>query len=275
MHNTQSGHLTLVIYRNNQPMLTKQIPAEWFPFVHQIYLNDNLDTSFVKVINQEGQEFILVNDPIEPIIDSQDLNQLSQRIYTAIKLSKDNELASKKLKETLEKQMQQAARLAELEIQQAIEAAAQGEELRKIEFIENQKRSQSEADKAFQEMINQQRQAEANAIRLKAEHDTMIETLHSTLLAKLKDNPLSVVEVLESEIIQFEPVQLAVAEAIDASDEACEVVIKSPEHLWTNNFIIMRSIILKVTYNKRLAQMIGNVFPPDHLLINMLNKVGR
>jgi hypothetical protein len=275
MYNTQSGNLTLIVHRNNQPVLTKQIPVEWFPFIHQIYLNDTADTSFVKVINQLGQEFILQSDPSEPVIDSQNVDQFSQRIYTSLTASKENEkqAASDKLK--LEQLMQQSARNAQLEIEQAIREAKLGEELRTTELIENQKKYQSESDTAFQIMIDQRRQAEANSVRLKMEYDKRIELLKSTLLKKLEDNPLSVVEVLESEIIQFETVQIAVAETITSSDEACEMVIKSPEHLWSNNFIIMRSIILKVTYNKKLAQMIGNVFPPDHLLINMLNKVGR
>jgi hypothetical protein len=124
-------------------------------------------------------------------------------------------------------------------------------------------------------MVQARLQAEQEVIRLQAEHDKNIELLTNTLLPALEQNPLSVVEVLESEIMHLEIAQLAVATAIKNSDAACELVIKSPENLWSTNFIIMEAIIVKVTYNGNLAQMIRNVFPSDHLLITMLDKVGK
>jgi hypothetical protein len=75
--------------------------------------------------------------------------------------------------------------------------------------------------------------------------------------------------------MHLEIAQLAVATAIKNNDAACELVIKSPENLWSTNFVIMEAIIVKVTYNNNLAQMIRNVFPSDHLLITMLDRVGK
>lgn len=268
-------NLTLSVYRSNQLVLTKQIPAEWFPFVHQTYLNDPLESSFVKVVNQSGVEYTLTNDPTDPIIDSQNPAQLSQRIYTALSKSKEDIIRAKQEALELEARMKEQALIAEKNIELAIEESKKGLELLSAELIENQKKYQSEADAKFQEMIEQQRQAELNAIKLKQEYDTRIDQLSAELLPALRDNPETVLDVLQSDLMEFESTHIAVAEAIDASDEACKLVIMSPEHLWTRNFIIMRSIILKVTYNKTLAQLIGNVFPPDHLLISMLNKVGR
>ena len=124
-------------------------------------------------------------------------------------------------------------------------------------------------------MVQQRLHAEQEAIRLKTEYDEKVEILIDTLLPKLKQDPLSVLEVLQSEIIHLEVTQLAVADAVKNNDSACELVITSSKNLWINSFIIMEAVILKVTYNKNLAQLIRDVFPPDHLLIVMLNKVGR
>ena len=124
-------------------------------------------------------------------------------------------------------------------------------------------------------MVQNRLKAEQETIRLKTEYDEKIKVLTDTLLARLKQDPLSVLEVLQSEINHLELAHLAVAEAVKASDTACELVITAPKELWSNNFIIMEAVILKVTYNKTLAQLLENVFPADHLLMTMLNKVGR
>jgi hypothetical protein len=124
-------------------------------------------------------------------------------------------------------------------------------------------------------MVKKRQEEKAEVERLKAEHELRIKTLTETLLPNLKNDPTTVIDVLTSEIMQDSAVQTAVGEAIAASDDACKLVIDSPEHLWNNNFIIMKAIILKVTYNTELAQLIAKVFPPDHLLIKMLGKIRR
>jgi hypothetical protein len=140
---------------------------------------------------------------------------------------------------------------------------------------ENEKKSQAELEAIFQQMVENRRKEKEELARKQAEHEAKVLRLTDEFVTKLKNDPSTVVEALESEVINLELVQLAVADAITQSDLACELVIKSPEHLWSKSFIIMKAIILKVTYNKTLAGMIAQVFPPDHLLIVMLNKVGR
>jgi hypothetical protein len=124
-------------------------------------------------------------------------------------------------------------------------------------------------------MVQNRLRAEQERIKSIEEYNEKIKVLTDTLLPNLKQDPLSVLEVLQSEIIHLEDAQLAVADAVKNNDSACELVITSPKELWSNNFIIMEAVILKVTYNKRLAQLLESVFPSDHLLITMLNKVGR
>jgi hypothetical protein len=124
-------------------------------------------------------------------------------------------------------------------------------------------------------MVQNRLKAEQETIRLKTEYDEKIKVLTDELLPRLKQDPVSVLEVLQSEINHLELAHKAVAEAVKDSDAACELVITAPKELWSNNFIIMEAVILKVTYNKTLAQLLENVFPADHLLMTMLNKVGR
>jgi hypothetical protein len=275
MYNTPTGNLTLTVYRNNVSVLTKQIPAIWFQYVHQTYLNDTDETSCVKITNDQGQEFMLDIDPYDPTIDSQDSDQVSQRIYNLLQTSIANSTETAKQLVELQRILAENQRQAEAESARLIEETRQHEERRTRQEIENEKKSQAELESIFQAMVKKRQEEKAEVERLKAEYELRIKTLTETLLPNLKNDPTTVIDVLTSEIMQDDAVQIAVGEAITASDEACELVIKSPEHLWATNFIIMRSIILKVTYNKKLAQMISNVFPSDHLLISMLNKVGR
>jgi hypothetical protein len=162
----------------------------------------------------------------------------------------------------------------EITAQKLIEEQQYHDSIRLKEELEKNEQSQAELESKFNLMVQARLQAEQEAIRLQAEHDKKIELLTNTLLPALEQNPLSVVEVLESEIMHLEIVQLAVATAIKNSDSACELVINSPENLWSTNFIIMEAVIRKVTYNKNLAQLIRDVFPSDHLLIMMLKRVG-
>jgi hypothetical protein len=146
--------------------------------------------------------------------------------------------------------------------------------LREIEDLEKQAQAQAESESQFNLMVQARLQAEQEAARVQAEYDEKISSLTNSLLLTLKENPLSVLEVLESEINHLEITHVAIAEAIMSNDSVCELVIKSPNSLWSTNFIIMEAIIRKVTYNKNLAQLIRDVFPSDHLLIMMLNRVG-
>lgn len=267
--------LTLIVHRNNQSVLTKQIPAKWFPFVHQTYLNDLDNSSFIKVVDDQSNEYTLGIDPSEPVIDSQNSNQLSNRIYNLIQAEiKQEEETAKKLKE-LERILAEEKFKAEItKAKQEAETLRQNE-LRIKQDAENERKSQAELEAIFHQMVNNRQKAKAEAERLKTEYDLKIKTLTETLLPNLKNDPTTVLSVLESEIIKDEIVQIAVGEAITNSDEACRLVINSPQHLWNSNFIIMKAIILKVTYNTELAQLIKSVFPADHLLITMLGKVGR
>jgi hypothetical protein len=274
MLDTQFDNLTLTVYRNNRPLLTKEIPAIWFPFMHQVYLEDNSDSSYLKVINHHSKEYILNCDP-GVLIDSQDPTQISQRIYNLLQVAIAEGIETTKRLVELQRIEVEKQKQAEIRAEQLREETLRHEEQRISQEIENEKRSQAKTESLFQQMVSKQQKEKAEAERLKAEHELRIKTLTESLLSNLKNDPTTVLSVIESEIMQDESVQISVGEAITASDEACELVIKSPEHLWATNFIIMRSIILKVTYNKKLAQMISEVFPSDHLLITMLNKVGR
>jgi hypothetical protein len=209
--------------------------------------------------------------------------EISYNLASKEKL-KLQEMAQKAEFEELEK-IRQAERLAlektqeteQLEIanEQLRLAELENQRLREIEDLEKQAQAQAESEFQFNLMVQARLQAEQEAARLKAEYDEKISSLTNSLLPTLKENPLSVLEVLESEIMHLEIAQLAVATAIKNNDAACELVIKSPENLWSTNFVIMEAIIVKVTYNNNLAQMIRNVFPSDHLLITMLDRVGK
>lgn len=141
--------------------------------------------------------------------------------------------------------------------------------------LEKKTQAQAELESRFNSMVQNRLRAEQERMELIEEHNEKIKVLAETLLPTLKQDPLSVLAVLQSEINHLELAHLAVADAVKNSDSACELVITSPKELWSNNFIIMEAVILKVTYNKTLAQLLENVFPPDHLLMTMLNKVGR
>jgi hypothetical protein len=275
MYDTQTDQLTLTVYRNNQPVLTKQIIAAWFPFIHQIYLNDVSDDSYLEVINQQGETFILPSDPTTPFTDSQDNNQKSLRVYKIIQEEIEKEKENTKQLIELERMFEQQRFERELNRVRQVEEDRQHEERRIRQEEENEKKSQAELELLFHQMVSKRQREKAEAERLKVEQELRIKTLTETLLPNLKNDPTIVLSVLESEIIQYTPAQTAVAEAITVSDEACSLVINSPTHLWNSNFIIMEAIIIKVTYNNNLAQMIRTVFPPDHLLITMLDRVGR
>jgi len=208
--------------------------------------------------------------------------EISYNLASKEKL-KLQEMAQKAEFEELEK-IRQAERLAlektqeteQLEIanEQLRLAELENQRLREIEDLEKQAQAQAESEFQFNLMVQARLQAEQEAARLKAEYDEKISSLTNSLLPTLKENPLSVLEVLESEINHLEIAHVAIAEAIMSDDSVCELVIKSPNSLWSTNFIIMEAIIRKVTYNKNLAQLIRDVFPSDHLLIMMLNRVG-
>jgi hypothetical protein len=274
MLDTQFDNLTLIVYRNNQPLLTKEIPAIWFPFMHQVYLEDNNDSSYLKVINHHSKEHILNCDP-GVLIDSQDPTQISQRIYNSLQAAIAEGIETTKRLVELQRIEAENQKQAEIRAERLREEAWQHEEHRVRQEVENEKRSQAEMESLFHQMVSKRQKEKAEAERLKVEQELRIKMLTETLLSNLKNDPTTVLSVIESEIMQDEYVQMAVGEAITASDEACKLVINSPVHLWNGNFIIMKAIILKVTYNKNLAQLLENVFPPDHLLITMLNKVGR
>ena len=208
--------------------------------------------------------------------------EISYNLASKEKL-KLQELAQKAEFEELEK-IRQAERL-ELEKNQETEqleianeqlrlAELENQRLREIEDLEKQAQAQAESESQFNLMVQARLQAEQEAARVKAEYDEKISSLTNSLLPTLKENPLSVLEVLESEINHLEITHVAIAEAIMSGDSVCELVIKSPNSLWSTNYIIMEAVIRKVTYNKNLAQLIRDVFPADHLLIMMLNRVG-
>jgi hypothetical protein len=208
--------------------------------------------------------------------------EISYNLASKEKL-KLQELAQKAEFEELEK-IRQAERL-ELEKNQETEqleianeqlrlAELENQRLREIEDLEKQAQAQAESESQFNLMVQARLQAEQEAARVKAEYDEKISSLTNSLLPTLKENPLSVLEVLESEINHLEITHVAIAEAIMSGDSVCELVIKSPNSLWSTNYIIMEAVIRKVTYNKNLAQLIRDVFPSDHLLIMMLDRVG-
>jgi hypothetical protein len=274
MQNTELNNLTLIVYKNHQPVLTKEIPAKWFAFVNLVFIDTmTSDGSYFKVIDPQGKEHDFFENRVA--LDSQDLNNIDQMAFRRLQSAIDEEIKAADRIIELEKLAAEKKLQDEITAQKLIEEQQYYDSIRLKEELEKNEQSQAELESRFNLMVQARLQAEQEVIRLQAEHDKNIESLTNTLLPALEQNPLSVVEVLESEIMHLEIAQLAVATAIKNNDAACELVIKSPENLWSTNFIIMEAIILKVTYDKTLAQMIGNVFPPDHLLINMLNKVGR
>jgi hypothetical protein len=217
-----------------------------------------------------------------PLLAEYYTKEISQNLESKEKL-RLQELAQQAEREELER-IQEAERLELKKKQETEQLEIANEQLRLTELenirlselaeLEKTAQSQAELESRFNLMVQARLQAEQEVARLQAEYDEKINVLTSSLLPALKENPLSVLEVLESEINHLEIAHLAIAEAIMSDDSACELVIKSSNGLWSTNFIIMEAVIRKVTYNKNLAQLIRDVFPSDHLLIMMLNRVG-
>jgi hypothetical protein len=276
MQSTEFNNLTLITYHNHQLVSTKEIPAEWFVFVNRVYRDiGTTDGSYLKVIDKEQKEHIFVRSYGNSLVDSQDLNSVDQLAFRTLQSAIEEEIKTADRIIELERLAEEQKLQDEITAQKLIEEQQYQESIRLKEELEKNEQSQAELESKFNLMVQARLQAEQEVIRLQAEHDKNIELLTNTLLPALENNPLSVVEVLESEIMHLEIAQLAVATAIKNSDAACELVIKSPENLWSTNFTIMEAIILKVTYNQNLATLIKDVFPPDHLLITMLEKVGK
>jgi hypothetical protein len=276
MQSTEFDNLTLITYYNHQPVSTKEISAKWFVFINRVYRDiGTTDGSYLKVIDKEQNEHIFMRSYGNSLVDSQDLNNIDQIAFRTLQSAIDEEIKAADRIIELERLAAEKKLQDEITAQKLIEEQQYHDSIRLKEELEKNEQSQAELESKFNLMVQARLQAEQEAIRLQAEHDKKIELLTNTLLPALEQNPLSVAEVLESEIMHLEIVQLAVATAIKNSDAACELVINSPENLWSTNFIIMEAIIVKVTYNNDLAQMIRNVFPSDHLLITMLDKVGK
>ena len=276
MQSTEFDNLTLITYYNHQPVSTKEISAKWFVFINRVYRDiGTTDGSYLKVIDKEQNEHIFMRSYGNSLVDSQDLNNIDQIAFRTLQSAIDEEIKAADRIIELERLAAEKKLQDEITAQKLIEEQQYYDSIRLKEELEKNEQSQAELESKFNLMVQARLQAEQEAIRLQAEHDKKIELLTNTLLPALEQNPLSVAEVLESEIMHLEIVQLAVATAIKNSDAACELVINSPENLWSTNFIIMEAIIVKVTYNNDLAQMIRNVFPSDHLLITMLDKVGK
>jgi hypothetical protein len=274
MQNTELNNLTLIVYKNHQPVLTKEIPAKWFAFVNLVFIDTmTSDGSYFKVIDPQGKEHDFFENRVA--LDSQDPNNIDQMAFRRLQSAIDEEIKAADRIIELEKLAAEKKLQDEITAQKLIEEQQYYDSIRLKEELEKNEQSQAELESRFNLMVQARLQAEQEVIRLQAEHDKNIESLTNTLLPALEQNPLSVVEVLESEIMHLEIAQLAVATAIKNNDAACELVIKSPENLWSTNFVIMEAIIVKVTYNNDLAQMIRNVFPSDHLLITMLDRVGK
>jgi hypothetical protein len=274
MQNTELNNLTLIVYKNHQPVLTKEIPAKWFAFVNLVFIDTiTSDGSYFKVIDPQGKEHDFFENRVA--MDSQDPNNIDQMAFRRLQSAIDEEIKAADRIIELEKLAAEKKLQDEITAQKLIEEQQYYDSIRLKEELEKNEQSQAELESRFNLMVQARLQAEQEVIRLQAEHDKNIESLTNTLLPALEQNPLSVVEVLESEIMHLEIAQLAVATAIKNNDAACELVIKSPENLWSTNFVIMEAIIVKVTYNNDLAQMIRNVFPSDHLLITMLDRVGK
>lgn len=120
-----------------------------------------------------------------------------------------------------------------------------------------------------------QQKASIDCAKKLKDNARVFQSLKLQALSQLKTSPLSVINILESEIASDLDVQEFIGELIKNIDEVFKIIVTSPKRLWETSYPITTAITLKATYNTELANILGNVLDDCDPIKITLKMVGR